>query len=110
MRRARVDNGLLLLMAVAMGAVGRAIVQRARGLSLGGRSVLITGGSRGLGLLMAEEFGRAGARVSICGRDGAAVDRARVHLEGKGIDVLARVCDLAKRSDAEAFVDDVARE
>jgi len=97
-------------LALAAAAVGRALVRRTRSLSLRGRSVLITGGSRGLGLLLAEELGRAGARVSICGRDGAAVDRARVHLEARGVDVLARVCDLGDRTQAEQLVDEVARE
>ncbi len=44
---------------------------------LRGKSVLITGGSRGLGLVMAREFLRKGARVSICARDVEELNRAR---------------------------------
>ena len=42
--------------------------------------VLITGGSRGLGLAMAEAFARKGAKLAICAVDQEELDRARNHL------------------------------
>jgi 3-oxoacyl-[acyl-carrier protein] reductase len=45
-------------------------------ISLGGRSALITGGSKGLGLAMAEAFAAAGASVMVAGRDPATLDAA----------------------------------
>jgi short-subunit dehydrogenase len=45
-----------------------------------GRSVLITGGSRGLGMALAQELLRQGARVSILARKGEELDRARTLL------------------------------
>ncbi len=92
---------------VTGGAIG-AIVRRVRRLDLRGRVVLVTGGSRGLGLLLAEEFGRRGAHVAICGRDAAALERAERRLERSGFEVLAHACDLADKGAAEAFVDRVA--
>ena len=49
---------------------------------LAGRTVLITGGSRGLGLVLARRAVREGARVAICARDQQELDRARQDLLG----------------------------
>jgi NAD(P)-dependent dehydrogenase (short-subunit alcohol dehydrogenase family) len=99
-------------MAIAAGtlALARTLRRRQGRMSFDGQSVLITGGTRGLGLLLAEELGRAGARVAICGRDEAAVQKARLWLRAQNIDVMARACDLGDRGAAERFVDEVALE
>ncbi len=44
---------------------------------LQGQTVLITGGSRGLGLALAEEFAQFGAKIAICARDEQELARAR---------------------------------
>ena len=87
----------------------RAAVRRGRSIDLAGRTVIVTGGARGLGLLLAARAGAEGANVAICGRDLAAVAEARELLEKRGVQVLARACDLADRAAADAFVDEVAR-
>ena len=74
---------------------------------LAGRTVLITGGSRGLGLVLARAAARAGARVAICGRDAATLDRARGDLERRGARVLALPCDVTIREDVDALVHEV---
>ncbi len=61
---------------------------------LRGRTVLITGGARGLGLLLAREFGRRGARLFIVSRTAADVARAEAELRGAGYDVLAECADV----------------
>ena len=83
----------------------RAARRRARRLDLAGRVVIVTGGTRGLGLLVAEELGRRGARVAICGRDPRALAEAEKRLEGQGIELLARQADLGDRAQAEGFVE-----
>src|SRR3954470_4100874 len=67
-----------LILAAALGGfwAGRRIRSR-RSYRLQGKVVLITGGSRGLGLALAREAASQGARVAICGRDPASLDRAR---------------------------------
>ncbi|EYF00793.1 SDR family NAD(P)-dependent oxidoreductase [Chondromyces apiculatus] len=97
----------VLAAGVASVAIARNVIARRRRLDLRGRVAVVTGGSRGLGLLMAEELGRLGARVALCGRDAEAVSRARVHLESLGVEVHAVACDLGVRAEAEAFVDGV---
>lgn len=75
-------------------------------LELEGRSVLITGGSKGLGYAMAERFLQEGARVTICGRDRETLAAA--------VDTLARIgeirgvqADVGNERDVERLVAEV---
>jgi NAD(P)-dependent dehydrogenase (short-subunit alcohol dehydrogenase family) len=92
--------------AAALATIGYALVQRARRWDLRGRTVLVTGGSRGLGLCIARELTRVGARVAICGRDEATLDRARCELERHGL-VVALRCDMRVREDVDLLVKEV---
>jgi NAD(P)-dependent dehydrogenase (short-subunit alcohol dehydrogenase family) len=91
--------------------IGAALLARglraSRAIGFDGRSVVITGGSRGLGLVIAREFGRLGARVTIAARDPAELERARKDLEDHGVDVAIVVCDLSNREESKRLVDDV---
>ncbi len=101
MRRRAIFGGLVGL------AAGTAIVrllQRRSAETLDGSVVVITGASRGLGLMLAREFGRRGARLAICARDGGAIERAAQDLASRGYEVLARSCDVRRRGDVEDFV------
>jgi NAD(P)-dependent dehydrogenase (short-subunit alcohol dehydrogenase family) len=95
----RETNRTLGWLAAGVGAAVavRAAVRWQRRIDLRGRSVLVTGGSRGLGLVLAREFARRGARVAVCARDGDELDRARDDLRRRGADVLAVSCDLTDR-------------
>jgi NAD(P)-dependent dehydrogenase (short-subunit alcohol dehydrogenase family) len=66
----------------------------ARANRMNGRVVLVTGGSRGLGLLLAREFGRRGCKIAICARDAEELERARLGLERRGHEVYAASCDV----------------
>lgn len=68
----------------AMAAGGLTVARRARRFDLAGKVALITGGSRGLGLVLARELGRRGVRVVLVARDAQALERARADLEGRG--------------------------
>jgi short-subunit dehydrogenase len=59
-----------------------------------GQVVLITGGSRGLGLALAEEFARQGSKLVICARDTEELERARLELTERGAEVIAMPCDV----------------
>ncbi len=63
---------------------------------LTGKVALITGGSRGLGLQMAEALGEMGARVAIAARKADELAQGRARLAAKGIDCLTVVSDLSK--------------
>jgi NAD(P)-dependent dehydrogenase (short-subunit alcohol dehydrogenase family) len=71
------------------------------------KTVLITGGSRGLGLVMAREFAREGARLVLCARDEQELDQARLDLEKLGTEVITARCDVTNRHDVMAMVANV---
>lgn len=74
---------------------------------LSGRVALVTGGSRGLGLQMAEALGELGARVAITARKTAELEEARAHLAKAGIDAHPFVADLGKTTTQEPLVEAV---
>src|SRR5579884_4060426 len=69
-----------------------------------GRVVLITGGSRGLGLALAQEFGRRGAKLAICARREQELIDAEAKLRTDGVECFWQVCDVSKRDQVKAFV------
>ena len=89
--------GLLSAAGVALWVCSAAIQRYSRRYNLQGKNVLITGGSRGLGLLLAREFCREGARVAICARDQQELGRARLVLTADGYEVLPVACDVTDR-------------
>jgi short-subunit dehydrogenase len=74
---------------------------------LAGKVALITGGSRGLGLLLARELGRQGMRVVLCARDEEELERARAGLEAQGIDATALPGDVTDQEGMRTLVADV---
>src|SRR3989441_3368653 len=69
-----------------------------------GEVALITGGSRGLGLEIAEAFGAAGAAVVITARREQWLNEAEQYLKSQGISVYSFVCDVANASSVEQVV------
>jgi NAD(P)-dependent dehydrogenase (short-subunit alcohol dehydrogenase family) len=68
------------------------------------KTVLITGGSRGLGLVMAREFAREGSRLVLCARDEQELDQARLDLEKLGAAVMVVPCDVTNQHDVKAMI------
>jgi NAD(P)-dependent dehydrogenase (short-subunit alcohol dehydrogenase family) len=97
-------------LAAALGSLWAARMLRAPSeYSLWGKTVLITGGSRGLGLALAREIGAQGARLAICGRDPDSLIRAQDSLTRLGIDVVAIPCDVTDRESVDGLIDEVQR-
>src|SRR5690242_13487446 len=78
--------------AVAAAAVYR--TQQKRRMNFAGASVLISGGSRGLGLELARVFADEGANLVLLARDEDALTRTTEELRMRGTRVLAQVCDI----------------
>ena len=95
--------------AVALGAAsGALLVRRAfPKFQFGGKVVVITGGSRGLGLVLARKLAAKGALLAICARDAQELARAQDELRGAGAYVLAFACDVGDPAQAQIFVDQV---
>ncbi len=68
------------------------------------KHVVITGGSRGLGLVMARQFADAGARLSICSRDSDELMHAADDLRNRGAKLTAVECDVTDRVRVREFV------
>ncbi len=69
-----------------------------------GEIVMVTGGSRGLGLEIAHAFGKAGAKVVITARREQWLSEAEKFLKGEGIAVDAMICDVADAASVEQMV------
>ena len=84
---------------------GYRLFKRRLGPSLDGQVALVTGGSRGLGVLVARELARHGCDVAICARDEEELERARVWLAREGTKVLALPCDVSDPEQVEWLVE-----
>ncbi|MGH9325654.1 MAG: SDR family NAD(P)-dependent oxidoreductase [Terriglobia bacterium] len=104
-------NSKALILAAAAGCgiavIAKNIVENRSLDSLRGKTVLITGGSRGLGLLLAREFARQGCRVAICARHADQLDRAREDLKSRGAEAWSRTCDVTDREQVRGFIGDL---
>ncbi|MBF5043673.1 SDR family NAD(P)-dependent oxidoreductase [Aggregicoccus sp. 17bor-14] len=101
---------LSLLRNAAAASLGAAVGLRAtlsHRYAFRGRTVLITGGSRGLGLVLARHLAAEGARLALCARDEDSLARAREELERLGAEVFTQACDVRERAQVQALVDAV---
>ncbi len=73
---------------------------------LKGKSALITGGSRGLGLQMAHALGEAGARIMLSSRKADDLEQAAAELQAAGIDARWIAADCAKEDDTRRLADE----
>lgn len=82
----------------------RALRQKKKDLDFWNKTVVITGGSRGLGLVMARQLAQAGAKVAICARDAAELDRAKTDLLQYTQSVFTYPCDVTSKIDVRVFI------
>ncbi len=83
------------------------LIDRTQDINLTDKVVLITGGGRGLGLVMARRFAKEGAKIAICAREKIELDDAKKELEAKGAEVFSAVCDVTVETDAVKMVAEV---
>lgn len=106
------NKQLFVLGAAGLAAVAaaRAARRRARWFDYEDAVVLITGGSRGLGLVLARQLVRKGARVAICARTERDLVAAERDLRRRGGDAIAVECDVRDRAQVQEMVDTVEEE
>lgn len=86
------------------------IFKRARRDSVRGKKILITGGSRGLGLVLARQLARQGADVTICARDEKELNKAVSQIRAFGGDISAFKCDVSDKEAVETMIREVTTE
>ncbi len=83
------------------------LLDRTKDLNLKDKVVLITGGGRGLGLVLARRFARQGAKIAICAREKVELEDAKSELTAKGAEVFSTVCDVTDEASAKRMVEEV---
>ena len=79
--------------------------------NLTGRSALVAGGNRGLGIEMAKELAEAGASVAIAAREAAKNDEALGLIESAGnANKTARICDVTDEAQVATIVNEIHEE
>lgn len=80
-----------------------------RAIDFRGKTVVITGGSRGLGLEIARLLAQEGANLALCARDADELDRARHELQAYGVSVYTQPCELTDKSQIDQFITNVQK-
>ncbi|HET7617646.1 MAG TPA: SDR family oxidoreductase [Vicinamibacterales bacterium] len=103
-----------LAIGIVAGVAGAAALARMmrgrRAIAFTDRVVVITGGSRGLGLVLARQFADEGARLCLLARDPGELLRAREELEARGAAAMTVRCDVRRRGDVRAAVDAIVEQ
>jgi NAD(P)-dependent dehydrogenase (short-subunit alcohol dehydrogenase family) len=99
------------LIGLAAGAAavlaGHRMIRSRHAIGFAGRVVVITGGSRGLGLALARRFAAEGSRLCLLARDESELARAGQDLAQSDADVMLLRCDVRRRADVRAAVDTI---
>ena len=112
MKTGTIDSTLKTALGWAAAGVGvflvaHAIVREFSKLDLEGKVVLITGGSRGFGLVLARHLADRGARLAICARSADDLELARQDLDNRGAKVIAMTVDATENEEVKALIRDV---
>ena len=90
---------------IVAGLALKTLVRQSRWFDWSGARVIVTGGSRGLGLVLARQLVDARARVAICARTDASLREAEAALRATGVRTWAAACDVADPEALAAFLD-----
>lgn len=103
----RMGRWLLLGAGVGLITAARMAARNRREIGFTDRVVLITGGSRGLGLLLARRFAREGAQVVLAARDVDELERARESLSSFRYPTITFPCDVTDRKQVDTMISQV---
>jgi len=100
-------------LALSVAGLGAALAVRAwrkRAMDFRDKSVVIFGGSRGLGLVIARELAAQGARLTLAARDAGELERARLDLDRTGAAATTFTCDIREREQVDQAIARTAAE
>src|SRR5688572_9193089 len=101
----RLQTSFGIAIGTALGTlVAARLLRSRRAIEFAGKTVVIFGGSRGLGLAMAREFSSAGAHVVLTARDEQELERAAADIERQGGGVTTISCDVTDRDQIDRTV------
>jgi short-subunit dehydrogenase len=102
-------QGIAKWAAIGAGAflIANTIYRTLNRYDLRGKVVLVTGGSRGLGLVLARQLAAKGARLAICARTPEQLGEAHVELEGMGAEVISMTVDVTDQRQVQAMIIDI---
>ena len=103
-QRERVRSGIRRMLTGLRAALGIDLF------SFRDKVVLVTGGSRGLGLAMARRLAREGAKLVLIARDEEELARAKEDLQRRGAEALTIKCDVRERGQVQAAVRQITTE
>jgi short-subunit dehydrogenase len=108
-RSSNTSRNLALWAVVGAGVymAARAIYREVTKYNVKGKVVLITGSSRGLGLILARQLAAKGAKIAICSRASEQLGKAHLELQHMGAEVMSVVADVSDKSQVESLVQDV---
>lgn len=103
------DNSGLRLFLWAAAGLGASLLasmvyRRLNRYNLKDKVVLVTGGSRGLGLVLARQLARKGAKLAICARTAEQLDLAKQELQSMGAEVIAIQADITDQEQVKNLV------
>lgn len=90
---------------IGFSVAGRVLWRKLRSIDLHGQVVVITGSSRGLGFVLAQEFAHKGASLVMCARHERDLERARQAIAALGAEVLAIPCDVSDCVQAQRLIE-----
>lgn len=100
--------------AIALGAGAvlavRSLQRQFRRADFRGKTILITGGSRGFGLTLARQLAAEGAELVLCSRHGDELERGARELTATGAQVQTHVCDVTDRDQVDPMVQSIIAE
>lgn len=76
---------------------------------LTGKTAIVTGGSRGIGVEMAEALAEAGANLMLCARREEWLNETVEEFRANNYNVAGKVCDVSKAEDVQAVVDETVK-
>lgn len=94
----------------AAGAAAAYIARQRRCIEFAGKTIVITGGSRGLGLELAREFAAEGANIALLARDRDQLTEAERELKRSGVRVVTMSCDVANQNEVRNAIASITSE
>src|SRR5689334_1983820 len=101
-----IGRNVILGSAGAAAGMAAILLTRRHSFDLRGKVVLITGGSRGLGLALARGFAKQGSFLALCARNEDELRRAEQDLSKNGATVMTSRCDVTDRGQVERLIDE----